>query len=86
MNDKTYSLDDEMIKLRKQYLDDYKYHNELLLTMNSDDVNYRSWFRAYLIEKCNEAIFNLYQLETSFKKEDRDIDVGAGQWKFIEEE
>lgn len=70
MNDKIYSLDEEMIKLRKQYLDDYKYHNDLLLTLNGDDTDYRSWFRAYLIEKCNEAIFNLYQLETSFKKED----------------
>lgn len=28
MNDKIYSLDDEIFKLRKQYLDEYKYVNE----------------------------------------------------------
>lgn len=76
MNDKIYSLDDEIVKLRKQYLDEYKYYHDLYITVGSDDANNRSWFsnnrswfRLYLTEKCNDAIRNLRQLETSFKKE-----------------
>ncbi len=61
-------IKNEIVKLRKQYLDEYKYYNDLLLTLDSNRVNY-SWFRLYLTEKCNDAIGNLRQLETSFKKE-----------------
>lgn len=73
MNDKIYSLDDEIVKLRKQYLDEYKYYHDLYITVGSDDANNRSWFRLYLTEKCNDAIRNLRQLEDSFKKEYEEI-------------
>lgn len=38
MTVKIFMLDDEIVKLRKQYLDEYKYYHDLYITVGSDYI------------------------------------------------
>lgn len=63
-----YTLSDEYFKLKKQYLDDYKYFKELiLLHSKGDNIELDDWFRNYLIDNCKESIAKLKETELIFE-------------------